>query len=388
MTRSPEIDEENSTLNPPLAAPTMDMEATEDREEQDGLSDNESVLSEVDEAQFEDFDPANIAIEDRPAIAVDDSNVGLIGVHKRKRTEEGEGGKKKRKEARREKPKKNKKRREDDDDAFSGGEEIEGKRVRKRKEGGEKKERARARRATPVEDDESLTPEERRKRALDRAMDEALRNPNKRRRKADGIDLDGMQDAEIEEMRRRMTEAAQADNNARKEGKIVAQKLKLLPEVVSLLNRNNIANNLVDPDTNLLEAVRFFLEPLEDGSMPAYNIQRELFAALGKLPITKETLLQRNDWRKREVAEADYDPTRLPLRQAQSQSSQALAAAAARERALAKPNLANRARVETPTQTYTIAPRSNVPANAQPVGRSGADDQLRRMRARMARGRR
>ncbi|KAJ9665406.1 Transcription factor iws1 [Coniosporium apollinis] len=343
----PEIDEENSTLNPPLAAPTMDMEATEDREEQDGLSDNESVLSEVDEAQFEDFDPANIAIEDRPAIAVDDSNVGLIGVHKRKRTEEGEGGKKKRKEARREKPKKNKKRREDDDDAFSGGEEIEGKRVRKRKEGGEKKERARARRATPVEDDESLTPEERRKRALDRAMDEALRNPNKRRRKADGIDLDGMQDAEIEEMRRRMTEAAQADNNARKEGKIVAQKLKLLPEVVSLLNRNNIANNLVDPDTNLLEAVRFFLEPLEDGSMPAYNIQRELFAALGKLPITKETLassgvgrvvlfytksprvepaikrqadklladwsrpiLKRtDDWRKREVAEADYDPT-------------------------------------------------------------------------------
>ncbi len=163
----PDIDEENSTPNPPLAAPTMDMEVTEDASEQDGhgddqadLSDNESALSEVDEAQFEDFDPANIAIEDRPAIAVDESNVGLIGVHKRKRTEEGEAAKKKRKEARRDKPKKSRKRREDDEEAFSGGEEIEGKRVRKRKEG-EKKERTRVRRATPVEDDESLTPEER-----------------------------------------------------------------------------------------------------------------------------------------------------------------------------------------------------------------------------------
>lgn len=38
-------------------------------------------------------------------------------------------------------------------------------------------------------------------------------------------------------------------------------------------------------DSNLLEAVRRFLEPLPDKSLPALNIQRELFSALEKLRI-------------------------------------------------------------------------------------------------------
>lgn len=188
----PETDEENSTPNPPIGKPTEDMEVTEEMmngkpdDNNNDLSDNESVLSEVDEAQFEDFDPANIAIEDRPAIAVDESNIGLIGVHKRKRTDDAErGGKRKRKEKTRDKPKKNR-RRKDEDDAFSGGEELEGKRARKRKEIGERRERAKPRRPSP-ENEDNLTPEERRKRALDRAMDEALRNPNKRRGRKAGI---------------------------------------------------------------------------------------------------------------------------------------------------------------------------------------------------------
>ena len=92
-------------------------------------------------------------------------------------------------------------------------------------------------------------------------------------------------------MRTRMTKAAQDDTAAREAGQPAYHKLKLLPEVVELLNRNTIQHNLVDPDTNLLEAVRFFLEPLNDGSMPAYNIQRDLFASLAKLPVTKDALV-------------------------------------------------------------------------------------------------
>jgi len=65
----------------------------------------------------------------------------------------------------------------------------------------------------------------------------------------------------------------------------------MLPEVLSLLNRNTYVQSILDPETNLLEAVRFFLEPLTDGSLPAYNIQRELLAALAKLPMNKETLI-------------------------------------------------------------------------------------------------
>lgn len=91
-------------------------------------------------------------------------------------------------------------------------------------------------------------------------------------------------------MRNRMITAAEADVRARSQNQPASHKLKMLPEVVALLNRNTYVSALTDPDTNLLEAVRFFLEPLEDGSLPAYNIQRDLFAALAKLPMNKDTL--------------------------------------------------------------------------------------------------
>lgn len=154
----PLYDDHDSPISP-VSNPTADM---------DDLSDNDSILSDVDEAQFEDFDPANVAIDDRPAIAVDEDNVRLLGRHKRKRDGElgdGEGTKKKRKEGRREKPKKSRKKKStDDEDDFSGGLEVEGKRDRKRKTGAPegssgRKEKTRARKATP-ENEDALDPEE------------------------------------------------------------------------------------------------------------------------------------------------------------------------------------------------------------------------------------
>lgn len=100
-----------------------------------------------------------------------------------------------------------------------------------------------------------------------------------------------MYDKEIDEMRQRMTAAAAADAKARSQGQPAMYKVQMLPEVVNLLNRNQIVNSLVDPELNLLEAVKFFLEPLEDGSLPAYSIQRDLFAALAKLPMNREALI-------------------------------------------------------------------------------------------------
>ena len=163
----------------PIADPTADMDAVEpdDKPDNSDLSDADSILSDVDEAQFEDFDPNAITIEDRPAIAVDEDNVRLLGRHKRKRTEgeaaDGEGTKK-RKEKKREKVKKSRKRREaeDSDVDFEGGQEVEGKRRRKKqgvsssgKDGrdGEamRRERAQERRRQEIENEESLDPEER-----------------------------------------------------------------------------------------------------------------------------------------------------------------------------------------------------------------------------------
>lgn len=259
-----------------LAQPIAD-DAAKDQDEQavenDDISDDESILSEVDEAQFDNFDPENVDVEERAPLEVDADNLKLIGRHKRKRTE-GEDSRPRRKEGRRKKSR----RAGDEEDA----EEASSSRPRQRKQ----------RAKSPDTDEETLDPETRRRRALDRAMDEAMKKPTKRRaRKQDGIDLEAMADAEIEEMRKRMTHAAQMDAINRQEGKPAMHKLKLLPEVIMLLNRNQYTNALVDPEINLLEAVRFFLEPLDDGSMPAYNIQRDLLTALTKLPIQKDALI-------------------------------------------------------------------------------------------------
>jgi hypothetical protein len=156
----PEIDEENSTPNPPITDPHQDMEVTEPDEtgrlpdqddlEEAGLSDNESALSEVDEAQFEDFDVGQIAVEERPAQVIDDTNLNLIGVHKRKRAEgEGEAPKKKKKKADRPRRKKNR-----DEDAGEAEDAGDRKSRRSRKTG-------RTRGASPEDDEENLPEDER-----------------------------------------------------------------------------------------------------------------------------------------------------------------------------------------------------------------------------------
>ncbi|KAK2836078.1 Transcription factor iws1, partial [Arthroderma sp. PD_2] len=247
---------------PRLDSPALDKDEDEndvvldkERDIAADISDDESVLSDVDEAQFEGFDPANVAIDDRPALAIDEENLKLVGRHKRRRTEEDGDGqtKKKKKEGRRDKKSHRKKQ---DSEEFSGGEEMDGKRRRKRREGGgERAPRTSKKPVEPEIDEESLDPATRRRRALDRMMDEALKKPSKRRiRKADGIDLADYADAEIEDVRKRMTDAARLDSIARKENRPAMHKLKMLPEVVSLLNRNQYVNSLIDPEINLLEA--------------------------------------------------------------------------------------------------------------------------------------
>jgi len=161
MSASPSLSplpEDNDS--PAATAPVTDLTVNMNNAD---LSDNDSVLSDVDEAQFEDFDPANIAIDERP-IAVDEQNVKLLGRHKRKKDGEVDGEKpKKRKEGKREKPKKSRKKR-DVDDNFSGGEELEGKRTRKNKaftEDGDRAERPRQRKAATPENEEELDPAER-----------------------------------------------------------------------------------------------------------------------------------------------------------------------------------------------------------------------------------
>lgn len=169
-------EEEEDRPNAPLGDPTADVDAFEDEEapetvaamnEQEEAADRgdrasvhdsgeDSELEELDEEQFDDFDPSTLNIPTQ----VDETNVGLLGVHKRKRTEEEqeEARKKKKKEKRREKPKK---KRRDEEDDFEGGVEMDGKRSRKGKTGADGRPSKGARRARTPEDEENLTPDER-----------------------------------------------------------------------------------------------------------------------------------------------------------------------------------------------------------------------------------
>jgi transcription factor SPN1 len=385
-----------------------------------GLSDNESVLSEaldddqMDE-QFGDFDIENVAIDERPAQAIDEDNVKQIGVHKRKRAAgEGEEPKKKKKRADKPRRKKNK----DGED----GDIAEGDRRSKRS-----KKPGKVRDASPEGDpDANLTPEERRKKALNAQIDSIVKTSSNRRRKKDGIDLEQMADQEIEEMRRRMAQAAEADNEGRKRNEPARHKLKLLPEVTALLNKNTLRDTIVDPEVNLLESVRFFLEPLSDGSLPAYDIQKDLFASLAKLPVNKDTLVasgigkvimfyikskkpevtikrqaerlftdwtrpilrRTDDYRKKEFAQADYDPTKARTGERTIGNSQQAAQAASRKKALEAPRAFQRARMESGPTTYTIAPKSNVVFNENARSRSSNVDIMKQIRGGRGGGRR
>ena len=448
----PNAPDDHDTPSAPVANPSLDMD---DPDNNMSPSDLESDLSDVDEAQFEDFDPANVAIEDRPAIAIDESNVGLIKASKRKRADGEDGGeRRKKKEGKREKRKsrkeKDSKSREkvgtddDSDDNFSGGETLEGKRRRNPKhDGGDrgaerKRTKAPAREKSPVNEDH-LSPEERRRRALDRAMDLALSNPHRRKRRKDGEDLEDNADMIIDQMRTRMNAAAQADNNAREAGMAAHQKLKLLPEVMSLLNRHALQNAVLDPEANIMQSVRFFLEPLNDGSLPAYNIQRDLFSALARLPMNQETLVasglgkvtlfytkskrpepairrlaekllgdwsrpimkRSDDYKKRQMTSAVYDPSYVSLHRRlerhtdcfhrqqarQSQAKPVRSLASQRQAALDLPvRNPNRAQMQIGKSSYNIVPKSSFVAPtaggvvARPAGAIG-DDRFRRMKA-------
>lgn len=159
-TQKPEIEEEH-TRTPPMAEPTDDLDAHDEASEaadddEEPNNDPESELEELDEAQFDEFDPesATINVPDQP-VAVDESNVAQLGVHKRKRVEGENGGRKKKKEGRREKAKKVRAG-GDDEDNFEGGPEIEG--SRRKKAGTAAK---RAPRARTPENEDNLSPEER-----------------------------------------------------------------------------------------------------------------------------------------------------------------------------------------------------------------------------------
>ncbi|OAA34824.1 transcription factor IWS1 [Beauveria brongniartii RCEF 3172] len=419
-------DHELPAGSPAREDPPVDDGQEKEFEEQVAAADSDKdsdLLSEVDEDQFEDYDPETANIEDRP-VDIDEDVARTLKVSKRKRIE---GQPKKPREGRREK-----KRRDRDDDVTmedgSDGDQERKPRRRRAAAEGERAPRAqRIRQASPEpENEENLTPEERRKRAIDRALDAAIKkggSSSTRRRKKDEIDLEDEIDEQLADLKVQMEKACLADNEARRVGQPALHKLKLLPQVNAILNRNNVQHAVLDPDTNFLLHVKYFLEPLSDGSLPAYNIQRDLFTALTKLNIEKEALrssgigkivlfytkskkpepsikrmaerllgewsrpiLKRtDDYKKRHVETREFDYHAAKLQQRQKAGSQfsltqrpaQSATEVERERLLAPTRANNEARMASLPSSYTIAPMSTFDGNRandhRPLGASGME---------------
>ncbi|KAF9769071.1 Transcription factor iws1 [Fusarium sp. DS 682] len=381
-------------------------------------SDRDSdALSEVDEDQFEDYDPETANIEDRP-VDIDEDVARTLKATKRKRAD-GEAPKKPR-EGRRDKKRRDRDEDVDMDDADDGG-----KKSRRSRRAGDGERRQRSKAATPEpEKDENLTPAERKQRDLDRMLDAAIKKPSgPKRRKKDEIDLEDEIDDLLADLKVQMEQACQADNQAREAGQPALHKLKLLPEVTAILNRNNVQHAVLDPDTNFLQHVKFFLEPLNDGSLPAYNIQRDIFNALAKMNIEKEALLssgigrvvvfytrskkpepsikriatrllgewsrpilkRTDDYKKRQIETRDYDYDAAKMAQRQKTNSQfslsqrpALNAKdAERERLLAPSRGNNSARMVNLPSSYTVAPQSTFmgsqSSDHRPLGAGGME---------------
>lgn len=147
-----------------------------------------------------------------------------------------------------------------------------------------------------VEDEVPVVDEATRKRRdLESRMDMLLHKPKKRRTRQDEEDLEQMLDEKILRLKDAMNVAAQKDSETLNERietgdtKLVAmEKVKMLPKVTTVLSKVNLADTILD--NNLLQSVRIWLEPLPDGSLPAFEIQKSLLSALENLPIKTEHL--------------------------------------------------------------------------------------------------
>lgn len=186
---------------------------------------------------------------------------------------------------------------DDDDDlerelAAADGEDLEDEPAlpsfRRRDEGSSKPKKQRQRRASPIEEDEPDDPEKARQWRLNKAIDEAIKGQKKKRKRLEGDDLASFHDDEMHRLREDMKLAAFQDIDAKKQGKPATAKLRMLPHVEEQLMRSSLADSILE--SNMLEAVRLWLEPLPDKSLPALNIQRALFTALEKLPVTSDHL--------------------------------------------------------------------------------------------------
>ncbi|KAJ2740727.1 Transcription factor iws1 [Coemansia sp. BCRC 34301] len=122
---------------------------------------------------------------------------------------------------------------------------------------------------------------------INRKIDVALKTGRSRRRKRTDED-DANVDEMIVELRKRMRDAAYRDIDDNKDHLPAIHKLSMLPDVVEELGKAQLYEAFLD--NNIVDSIRLWLEPLDDGSLPSLDIQNAMLEALGKLPIRRDHL--------------------------------------------------------------------------------------------------
>ncbi|WVN85617.1 uncharacterized protein L203_100766 [Cryptococcus depauperatus CBS 7841] len=178
-----------------------------------------------------------------------------------------------------------KKRSEDAGDDESGDDQAERKK-RKKKKSDRRREK---------EDEEEvpvLDAATQRRIALEERIDAIGKKAKVIRRKKKGDDemdvVDNYHDEICARLRDRMLTAADKDEAANKVKMPGTAKLAMLDEVMGVLRNTTLWQSIVD--NGVLEAVKRWLEPLPDRSLPSVGIQKALFEILPKMDLDTTTL--------------------------------------------------------------------------------------------------
>ncbi|KAJ2725828.1 Transcription factor iws1 [Coemansia sp. Benny D115] len=141
--------------------------------------------------------------------------------------------------------------------------------------------------ASGAEEQKPVDPKQAELDEMNQKIDAILKSGRTRRRKRTDDD-DAAVDEMIVELRKRMRDAAYRDIDDNKDRLPATHKLSMLPDVLQELEKTQLYEAFLD--NNIVESIRLWLEPLDDGSLPNLDIQNAMLNILGKLPIRRDHL--------------------------------------------------------------------------------------------------
>ncbi|WWC60476.1 uncharacterized protein I303_103049 [Kwoniella dejecticola CBS 10117] len=189
---------------------------------------------------------------------------------------------------------------EEDEDEDRDDDDEERRRRRRKKKRMEKNQRRRERGDEDVDEDVDEDEGEpqpvydeatQRRMALEERIDNIGKKAKVTRRKKKGDDediVDNYHDEICARLRDRMVSAADKDEAANRQKLPGTAKLAMLDEVMGVLRNTTLWQSIVD--NGVLEAVKRWLEPLPDRSLPSVGIQKAIFEVLPKMDLDTTTL--------------------------------------------------------------------------------------------------